>query len=101
MYAAEEALRNLREDRQREDLEEMLASMSVLEASAVPGSQPALEIMQLPHKDVPILLAAVGVRATHLIAEDFAQFGPYGKRIGNVLILPPARYLSKHESPKC
>jgi len=63
-YAAEEARRNLREDRQREDLEGLLASISVVEASVDPQLHPALDTVQLPDKDVPILLAAVAARAT-------------------------------------
>ncbi len=100
-YAAEEARRNLREGRQQEDLEELLASMPVVTTSADLGSHPALETVQLPEKDVPILLAAVGAGATHLITGDFTHFGPYyGEKLGGVLILLPARYLSEPESPE-
>lgn len=100
-YATEEARRNFREDRQREDLAELLASVSVIETSVAPGSHPTLENVQLPQKDWPILLAAITAGATHLITGDFTHFGPYyGERVGGVLILPPARYLGESEGPE-
>ncbi len=93
-YAAEEARRNLREGRQREDLEELLASVFIIDAFADPGAHPALKAVKLPEKDMPILLAAIGVGATHLITGDLTDFGPYyGRRIAGVLILPPAQYV--------
>ncbi len=98
-YAAGEARRNLLEGRQREDLEELLASVSIAETSVDPGSHAVLETVRLPEKDMPILLAAVGARATHLITGDLTHFGPYyGRRIMGVLILPPARYISAFAS---
>jgi uncharacterized protein len=51
--------------------------------------------VKLPDKDRPILLAAIGAGATHLLTGDFRHFGPYyGERIEGVLILPPGEYLS-------
>jgi len=50
----------------------------------------------LPDKDVPILLAAIEARATHLITGDLRHFGPYfGKKIQGILVLPPRNYLKK------
>src|SRR5437879_5297651 len=50
----------------------------------------------LPDKDVPILLAAIEARATHLITGDLRHFGPYfGKIIQGILVLPPGNYLKK------
>jgi len=44
----------------------------------------------LSDKDRPVLLAAIGVGATHLLTGDFRHFGPYyGKRIEGVVVLPP------------
>ncbi len=95
-YAVEEARRNLREGRQREDLGKLLASVSTVEAFADPEAHPILEDVILPEKDVPILLAAVAAGATHLVTGDLTHFGPYySRRIAGVLILPPARYLSE------
>jgi predicted nucleic acid-binding protein len=93
LYASEEARRNLREGRQRVDLEELLASVSIVEASADPEAHPDLETVKLPDKDMPILLAAVAAGATHLVTGDLTHFGQYyGSRIAGVLVLPPAAY---------
>lgn len=94
-YAAEEARRNLREGRQREELEELLKSVSIVATSANSEAHPVLKDVRLPEKDMPIMLAAVDARATHLITGDFTHFGPYyGRRIAGVLILAPGQYLS-------
>jgi hypothetical protein len=54
----------------------------------------------LPEKDVPILLAAVEARASHLIAADVRHFGPrFGKSIEGTFVLSPSAYLkSAHDS---
>lgn len=68
--------------------------MSIVDVSADPEGHPVLEAVSLPEKDMPILLAAVGARATHLITGDLTHFGPYyGRRLMGVLILSPAAYL--------
>ncbi len=42
---------------------------------------------------MPILLAAIDGRATHLLTGDREHFGSFYRReIGGVLILPPAEY---------
>jgi predicted nucleic acid-binding protein len=47
-------------------------------------------------KDVPILAAAIGCRATHLITGDRRDFGSYfGKKLGGVRILPPRSYFDR------
>jgi hypothetical protein len=49
----------------------------------------------LPDKERPILFAAIGAGATHLLTGDFQHFGPYcGERIEGVLILAPGDCLS-------
>ena len=95
VYAAEEARRNLSNPGQRSDLEELLGSVEVV-PTAAPTVHPLFSsVMQLPDKDRPILLAAIGIGATHLLTGDFRHFGPYyGKRIEGVLILSPGDYLS-------
>jgi hypothetical protein len=48
----------------------------------------------LPEKDVPILLAALEARATHLLTGDVQHFGPYfGERIEGMVIVLPGEYL--------
>ena len=100
-YAIEEARRNLREDRQKKELEDLLASVSIAQASTESEWRPILEAVNLPAKDVPILLAAVAAEATHLITGDITHFGPYyGEKVVGILILPPSRYLNERVGPE-
>jgi predicted nucleic acid-binding protein len=95
-YALEEARINLSDDGQKERL---TRSATVLEFSdaALQELPPGIS---LPEKDVPIMLAAIEARASHLITGDLRHFGQYfGKRIGGVLIASPRDYL-KGRSPK-
>ena len=94
-YAAEEARRNLSSNSgQRTELEELLGSVEVV-TTAVPTDHPLFSTMELADKDRPVLLAAIGVGATHLLTGDFRHFGPYyGKRIEGVLVLLPGGYLA-------
>ena len=94
-YAIEEAHRNLDYPKQREDLEELLGSVEVVSTAASTDHPPFSNYVKLPDKDRPILLAAIGAGATHLLTGDIQHFGPYyGERIEGVLILPPRDYLS-------
>jgi hypothetical protein len=53
----------------------------------------------LPEKDIPILLAAIEARSTHLITGDLRHFGPYfGKRLAGILVLSPADYFRRRGS---
>ena len=50
--------------------------------------------ISLPEKDVPIFLAAIEARATHLLTGDIQHFGPYlDKRIEGIEIVLPGEYL--------
>jgi hypothetical protein len=43
---------------------------------------------------MPIMLAAIEARATHLLTGDMRHFGAYfGKKIHDILIIPPGDYL--------
>jgi uncharacterized protein len=89
-YAVEEARINLDEAPQKERLTRLSFSLELFEAE--PQELP--ERMVLPEKDVPIMLAAVVARATHLLTGDVRHFGVYfGKTIRGILILPPGDYL--------
>ncbi len=93
-YAAEEARRNLGYPEQREDLAGLLDSVEVV-TTALPAEHLLYSTVKLPEKDQPILLAAIGAGATHLLTGDFRHFGPYyGERIQGVLILPTGDYVS-------
>ena len=94
-YAVEEARRNLSNPGQRRELDELLRFVEVV-TTAAPTDHPLFSsVVELPDKDRPVLLAAIGVGATHLLTGDFRHFGPlYGERVEGVLILPPGDYLS-------
>src|SRR5207249_10917221 len=91
-HAVAEARENLNEDTQRSRLTRLLRSVEMFDAPTrpLPGG------VSLPQKDVPILLAAIEARATHLITGDQQHFGPYfGKKIEGVLILSPSAYFKR------
>ena len=91
-YALEEARINLAEDAQKRRLEKLTRAMEFFDP--IPRDLP--RDLALPDKDVPILLAAMAARATHLITGDFHHFGRYfGKTIEGVLVSSPADYLRK------
>ena len=93
-YAAEEARRNLSNSGQRRELEELLGSVEVV-LTAAPTDRPLFSTMELADKDRPVLLAAIGAGATHLLTGDFRHFGAfYGRRIEGILVLPPREYLA-------
>jgi len=92
-YAAEEARRNLDATEARERLEDLLSRLQlVAEASdaALPRS------VRLAEKDQPILMAAIGSGATHLLTGDVGDFGPlFRRRIEGVLIQTPSEFLAR------
>jgi uncharacterized protein len=91
-YALEEARINLTNEVQRGRLTRLSKSIQLFDAS--PRELP--QGVSLPDKDVPILLAAIEARATHLITGDVRHFGAYfGKRIEGILVLLPGDYLKK------
>ena len=62
------------------------------------GKHELPEGVSLPEKDVPILLAAIEARATHLLTGDLRHFGSYfGKRVEGILVLHPGKYLRRYE----
>ena len=91
-YALEEARINLTQDVQRRRLEKLATAIQFFDSIS-----PRLpREVTLPDKDVPIFLAAMAARATHLITGDFRHFGRYfGKTIEGMLVLSPADYPKK------
>ena len=90
-YALAEATRNLPPGAARERLAEIVGRTEVV-AEALPRALPP--DVSLPPKDVPILLAALAVPATHLLTGDRRDFGHlFGKRVEGTRILLPAEYL--------
>jgi uncharacterized protein len=91
-YALEEARINLATETQRLRLMRLSRSLRLFDAA---GVEPPPKI-SLPEKDPPILLAALGAKATHLITGDIRHFGPYfGRSIEGILVLTPSEYLGK------
>lgn len=91
-HALEEARINLTHEVQRSRLARLSRNIHLFDAS--PKELPNWVL--LPDKDVPIFLAAIEARATHLITGDLRHFGPYfGKKIQGILVLPPGNYLKK------
>jgi len=85
-YAWEEARINLTEEDQRNRLSRLSEKIHLFEAVGrkLPRG------VSLPEKDVPIILAAIEARCTHLLTGDVRHFGPYfGKKIQGIVILLP------------
>ena len=89
-YALEEARANLADKHQRERLTALSEALELFEA----GGSVLPRAISLPDKDVPIILAAIAARATHLLTGDIRHFGPYfGKAIRGIEIARPGDYL--------
>ncbi len=89
-YALEEARINLSEEDQRIRLNKLSETMHLVEARhrTLPRG------ISLPEKDVPIVMAAIETRATHLLTGDIRHFGSYlGKEISGIKIALPGEYL--------
>ena len=93
-YALEEARINFNHEVQRTRLVRLAGKVQLFDA----GKHELLpKGVSLPEKDVPILLAAIEARATHLLTGDFRHFGSYfGKRVEGILVLPPGEYLRRY-----
>ena len=102
-YAVEEARRNLSQPPQHRELDELLGSVEVVLTAAPTDPLLFSSVVELPNKDRPVLLVAIGVGATHLLTGDFWHYmGPYrGKRIQRVLILSPRDYISLRTRIAC
>jgi len=91
-YAVGEARVNLEEEEQKSRLNRLLWKVELFDEA----SREIIGGIRLPEKDVPILLGAIGAKATHLISSDLRRFGMYfGKRIKGILIVSPSGYLKR------
>ena len=96
-YALEEAQVNLPDRSQHVRLSKLVHKMEVV--TELPN-RPLPQGATLPAKDLPILQAAIGANATHLLTGDFTDFGRYyGRTVEGVLILPPSEYLRARREP--
>ena len=96
-YVIEEAQRNLDGIDVRANLHALVERLRT-----VPEQPDAVlpRDLTLRDKDRPVLAAAIGARATHLITGDRRDFGPYlGRTVAGVLIVTPAEYLSGQSKP--
>ncbi len=94
-YALEEARINLDKEDQRLRLVDLSTKLQLFEAS----QRTLSSAISLPEKDMPIVLAALTARASHLPTGDIRHFGPYfGQSVAGVLILRPAVYLLSRQS---
>lgn len=94
-YAVEEARRNLPHPEQKATLETLVKDLRIL-LTVRPGSRLPPSI-QLPDKDLPILAAAIQIKADILLTGDFRHFGPlFGRRVKGVRILTPADFFASH-----
>lgn len=92
-YAVAEAETNLAIARLEavRDLEDLLEQVIVVK---VPETQELPAHITLVEKDRPILLAAISVKASHLLTGDQQHFGHlFSSSVEGVLILTPAQYL--------
>ena len=88
-YVVEEARRNLFRPEDLKRLKSCLSSVSVVPEVDLDLPCP----VALPEKDRPVLLAAMSVRANHLITDDATHFGRYfGKTVSGVRICRPRDY---------
>ena len=95
-YAAGEAVLNLTEEDQRVRLARLLESVRM--TTAVSPLPPGIKLLG---KDQPILQAAIQAQATHLLTGDKQHFDPhFGRRLGGVLVLPPADYFERRRKGK-
>jgi len=91
-YALEEARVNFSNEGQRARLVRLTEKVQFFDAA----QRELPRGVALPEKDVPILLAAIESRATHLLTGDVRHFGSYFvKRIEGILVLPPGAYLRR------
>jgi predicted nucleic acid-binding protein len=89
-YALEEARINLTEEDQRGRITQLTETIHLFDAA----QRKLPRGFFLPEKDVPIFLAAVEARATHLLTGDVRHFGQYfGKTIEGIVIMSPGEYL--------
>ena len=94
-YAAEEARVNLPEPERQPRLEKLLRRIRIV--PDIPTGVLPLDVT-LPDKDLPIVFSALAGDATHLLTGDRRHFGKYfGRKIGNVLVLPPSEYFKRRK----
>jgi len=96
-YAVREAELNLSQFRPEAvvELRKLLMEVIITRIAPLPPLPTGITLVE---KDAPILQAAIGVQATHLLTGDIKHFGHLsGVVVQGVLILSPAEYLKGKE----
>jgi uncharacterized protein len=97
-YAFVEANRNLETEAQRSRLDDLMMNIEI--CAEIPPTGILFTDVQLPEKDIPILVAAIESRATHLITGDKRHFGfLFGQMVHGVFICTPRAYLQTRNKP--
>lgn len=101
-FAIEEARRNVaaKQPGHVERLGELLENVVEVPEPALRGGAIAIE---LPDKDLPIFVAALAARATHLLTGDLKHFGQHMNspdKTGGILIQTVADYLARAGSAR-
>jgi hypothetical protein len=92
-YAITEAVLNLDELEMRARLYRLIQKIEI--ADEPPAGAELPSDIELPQKDVPIMLAAIHARSTHLLTGDRKHFGRlFGRTVKNVRILTVHDYLT-------
>lgn len=95
-YVIEEARRNLSGSDQPRMLDEYLAEIEVVHEADPDLSCP----IDLPEKDVPVLMAAICAGADYLLTGELKHFGMhFGETVMGVRILMPRDYLLPRIQP--
>ena len=93
VYTLEEARRNLKTDERIDRLEGLVKKMKV------ETLHPDIELppnVNLPDKDLPVLVAAIHSGCSYLLTGDQRHFGEYfGKKVSGVLIMTPGDFIRK------
>lgn len=94
-YALAEAHRNLDGPARRKRLQRLIESVRLVPEAP---DRPLPDGIELPEKDRPILQAAIGAGATHLLTGDITHFGPYLDRtVAGLRVRTPAGYLRERD----
>jgi len=95
-YVIEEAKRNLNTPEQLNNLKACLSDVQIV----LEANQSIACPIDLPPKDIPVLMAAIFARADYLITGDMVHFGKYfGRSIMDVRIMMARDYVLSKTKP--
>jgi predicted nucleic acid-binding protein len=95
-YVIEEAKKNLNTSDQLKNLEACLSDVQIV----IEADQSIICPIDLPPKDIPVLMAAISAKADYLITGDMVHFGKYfGRSIMGVRIMMARDYVLSKTKP--